>query len=163
MFNQEIKENNIQATDFIGIKKYFVNGKGEAYEPSDGERIMLILDRALFEDKEVYILDEPERSLGNNFINDVVLPRINELAKLKKTVIIATHNANIAVRTLPFVSILKEYTKGEYKTYIGNPFVNKLVNPDNEEDFKIWKDESIRVLEGGNEAFYDREDVYESR
>ena len=97
---------------------------------------MLILDRALFEDKEVYILDEPERSLGNNFINDVVLPRINELAKLKKTIIIATHNANIAVRTLPFVSILKEYTNGEYKTYIGNPFVNKLINQDNEEEFK---------------------------
>ena len=162
-FNQEIKENNIQATDFIGIKKYFTNGKGEAYEPSDGERIMLILDRALFEDKEVYILDEPERSLGNNFINDVILPRINQLAKLKKTIIIATHNANIAVRTLPFVSILKEYAKGEYKTYIGNPFVNKLVNQDDETDFKSWKDESIRVLEGGNEAFYDREDVYESR
>lgn len=163
LFNQELKDNNIQATDFIGIKKYFINNKGEAYEPSDGERIMLILDRALFEKKEVYILDEPERSLGNNFINDVVLPRINELAKLKKTIIIATHNANIAVRTLPFVSILKEYTKGEYKTYIGNPFVNKLINQDNEEDFKNWKDESIRVLEGGNEAFYDREDVYESR
>lgn len=163
VFNQELKDNNIQATDFIGIKKYFINNKGEAYEPSDGERIMLILDRALFENKEVYILDEPERSLGNNFINDVVLPRINELAKLKKTIIIATHNANIAVRTLPFVSILKEYTKGEYKTYIGNPFVNKLINQDNEEDFKNWKDESIRVLEGGNEAFYDREDVYESR
>ena len=127
LFNQELKDNNIQATDFIGIKKYFINNKGEAYEPSDGERIMLILDRALFENKEVYILDEPERSLGNNFINDVVLPRINELAKLKKTIIIATHNANIAVRTLPFVSILKEYTKGEYKTYIGNPFVNKLI------------------------------------
>lgn len=163
LFNQELKDNNIQATDFIGIKKYFINNKGEAYEPSDGERIMLILDRALFENKEVYILDEPERSLGNNFINDVVLPRINELAKLKKTIIIATHNANIAVRTLPFVSILKEYTKGEYKTYIGNTFVNKLINQDNEEDFKNWKDESIRVLEGGNEAFYDREDVYESR
>ena len=160
---KKIKDNNIKVTDFIGIKKYFIDGQKEAYEPSDGERIMLILDRALFEDKEVYILDEPERSLGNNFINDVVLPRINQLAKLKKTVIIATHNANIAVRTLPFVSILKEYTKGEYKTYIGNPFVNKLVNPKNSKDFKSWKDESIRVLEGGNEAFYDREDVYESR
>ena len=110
---KKIKDSNIKVTDFIGIKKYFINGQKEAYEPSDGERIMLILDRALFEDKEVYILDEPERSLGNNFINDVVLPRINQLAKLKKTVIIATHNANIAVRTLPFVSILKEYTKGE--------------------------------------------------
>ena len=163
LLNQDLKDNNIQATDFIGIRKYFIKNKGEAYEPSDGERIMLILDRALFENKEVYILDEPERSLGNNFINDVVLPRINELAKLKKTIIIATHNANIAVRTLPFVSILKEYTKGEYKTYIGNPFVNKLINQDNENDFKNWKDESIRVLEGGNEAFYDREDVYESR
>ena len=163
LLNQDLKDNNIQATDFIGIKKYFINNKGEGYEHSVGQRIMIIIDRDLFENKEVYILDEPERSLGNNFINDVVLPRINELAKLKKTIIIATHNANIAVRTLPFVSILKEYTKGEYKTYIGNPFVNKLINQDNENDFKNWKDESIRVLEGGNEAFYDREDVYESR
>ena len=59
LFNQELKDNNIQATDFIGIKKYFINNKGEAYEPSDGERIMLILDRALFENKEVYFKSIP--------------------------------------------------------------------------------------------------------
>ena len=124
---------------------------------------MLILHKSLFASKEVYILDEPERSLGNTFINDIVVPRINELAKQRKTVIIATHNANIAVRTLPFMSILKEYETGIYKTYIGNPFTNELINISDEKDKKQWREESIKILEGGKEAFYDREDVYESR
>ena len=64
-------------------------------------------DKKLYEDADVYLLDEPERSLGNTFINSVIVPRIVELGKMGKTVIIATHNANIAVRTLPFTSILK--------------------------------------------------------
>ncbi len=162
-FSSVIKEENIILKDFVGIKKLFVNQFGIPYEPSDGEKIMLLLHKSLFASKEVYILDEPERSLGNTFINDIVVPRINELAKQRKTVIIATHNANIAVRTLPFMSILKEYENGIYKTYIGNPFTNELININNEKDKRQWREESIKILEGGKEAFYDREDVYESR
>lgn len=162
-FSLAVTDENIILKDFVGIKKLFVNQFDIPYEPSDGEKIMLLLHKSLFANKEVYILDEPERSLGNTFINDIVVPRINELAKQRKTVIIATHNANIAVRTLPFMSILKEYENGEYKIYIGNPFTNELININDETDKKQWRDESIKILEGGKEAFYDREDVYESR
>lgn len=158
-----IKKLKIKGTDFIGLRKQFENQDGEYYKPSDGEKIMLILHKKIFAEEDVYLLDEPERSLGNTFINNVIVPRIIELAKLGKTVIIATHNANIAVRTLPFISILKYYENGKYKTYIGNPFVNELVNQDEKNDIKIWKEESIKILEGGKEAFYDRRLVYESR
>jgi hypothetical protein len=79
---------------------------------------------------------------------------------MKKVVIVATHNANVAVRTLPYRSVLKVYDNGEYKTYVGNPYVNKLKNLKNENDDKNWKDESIRILEGGKEAFEERSDIY---
>jgi len=55
------------------------------------------------------------------------------------------------------------HENGKYKTYIGNPFINELINIEDSTDTKIWKDESIKVLEGGKEAFDDRRIVYESR
>ena len=130
------------------------------YKPSSGEATMIILDEALREDYDVYILDEPEKSLGNNYVSDILVKRLNDLAKMKKVVIVATHNANVAVRTMPYRSVLKVYDNGEYKTYIGNPYVNKLINIKNIKDVKDWKAESIRILEGGKEAFDERSDIY---
>ena len=84
------------------------------------------------------------------------------LGRIKKTVFIATHNANIAVRTLPYTSIYRKYDKGEYKTYVGNPFTNKLLNINNENDVLSWREESMRTLEGGEAAFKNRGEIYES-
>lgn len=158
-----IKEEDISIDNFLGIKRIFVNQEDEEYVPSDGEKMMLVLHKALMEKSNIYLLDEPERSLGNSFINDVVLPRINNIAKEGKIIIIATHNANIAVRTLPFNSILKDYNNGKYNTYIGNPFTNILINIEDKNDIRDWKYESMKILEGGKDAFIERENIYESR
>lgn len=99
--------------------------------------------------------------LGNTYVNDIIVPKLLELAKLKKVVIIATHNANIAVRTFPYVSILKSYENGKYKTYIGNPFVNELYQIDDKSKKVSWKSESIRILEGGKKAFEERGEIYD--
>ena len=131
------------------------------YKPSTGESTMILLDEALDDSHDIYILDEPEKSLGNNYISDVLVPKLNGLAKLKKVVVIATHNANIAVRTFPYCSILKTYYNGNYNTYVGNPYINKLINIHDSSDTKNWKDESISILEGGREAFNERSDIYE--
>ena len=156
------KLNNFSITSmdsFLGvIKRFEING--ERYKPSSGEATMIILDEVLKTEHDVYLLDEPEKSLGNTYVNDVLVTKINELSKHKKTVIIVTHNANIAVRTFPFRSILKEYSNGEYKTYVGNPFANKLINIKDNTDTKEWKDESIKILEGGKEAFEERGEIY---
>ena len=88
---------------------------------------------------------------------------ITKLAKKRKFVVIATHNANIAVRTLPYMSVFRNYVNGTYKTYVGNPFDDQLVNLEDLTDVKSWTEESMHSLEGGREAFYERRDIYESK
>lgn len=132
----------------------------KSYQPSNGESSMLLLHKELNDDKDVYILDEPEKSLGNDYINDVIVPLINEKAKSGKKIFISTHDANIAVRTLPYNSTYREHTANGYKTYVGNPFSNNLINIDDQEDKKDWKAISMKTLEGGVDAFGERGKIY---
>lgn len=147
---------------FIGVSKETALENGEIYRPSNGERGILLMQKLLDSESDVYILDEPELGMGNSYITSNILPKLTDLAKWRKTVIIATHNANIAVGTLPYISILRTHENGIYKTYVGNPFYDELRNIDDETDTKNWTQESMHTLEGGKTAFYDRKDIYES-
>lgn len=145
--------------ELLLFKRYFALG-GEQYDPSSGEASMVMLQKELGTDKDVYILDEPERSLGNEYISDVIVPLLKERARENKRIFISTHDANIAVRTLPYSSIYRCHGKDGYSTYIGNPFTNNLVNPKDGTDQMDWKKVSMRTLEGGEEAFGERGDIY---
>ncbi len=147
---------------FIGVSKETALENGEIYRPSNGERGILLMQKLLDSESDVYILDEPELGMGNSYITSNILPKLTDLAKRRKTVIIATHNANIAVGTLPYISILRTHENGVYKTYVGNPFYDELRNIEDETDAKNWTEESMHTLEGGKTAFYDRKDIYES-
>ena len=147
---------------FIGVSKETALENGEIYRPSNGERGILLMQKLLDSESDVYILDEPELGMGNSYITSNILPKLTDLAKRRKTVIIATHNANIAVGTLPYISILRTHENGIYKTYVGNPFYDELRNIDDETDTKNWTQESMHTLEGVKTAFYDRKDIYES-
>jgi len=166
LFKQISELNNLEGIDSIPtiyellmVERCFILNE-EQYEASTGEQSMLLLHRELKEDKDVYILDEPEKSLGNEYINNVIVPLIKEKAKLGKKVFIATHDANIAVRTLPYNSIFREHKKDGYETFIGNPFLNYLENIRNQDDKKDWKEISMRTLEGGRNAFGERGQIY---
>jgi len=145
--------------DLLLFKRYFAL-EGRPYTPSNGESSMVLLQKELEAEKEVYILDEPEKSLANEYINDVIVPLIKERARAGKKVFISTHNANIAVRTLPYSSIYRCHGKGGYSTYIGNPFSNNLVNLNDIDDQLDWKKISMKTLEGGEEAFGERGIIY---
>ena len=145
--------------ELLLFKRYFALD-GNPYSPSSGEASMVMLQKELGTDKEVYILDEPERSLGNEYISDVIVPLIKERARAGKKVFISTHDANIAVRTLPYSSVYRCHGKSGYRTYIGNPFSNNLVNLDDEGDQLDWKKISMKTLEGGEEAFGERGQIY---
>jgi len=147
--------------ELLLFKRYFALD-GVPYSPSSGEASMVMLQKELGTDKDVYILDEPERSLGNEYISDVIVPLIKERARANKKVFIATHDANIAVRPLPYSSIYRCHGKGGYRTYVGNPYSNDLVNPDDATDRLEWKKVSMRTLEGGVEAFGERGNIYGS-
>lgn len=168
-FNDLIKNNSVNS-----IKK-FLRGKTDVilsnennpklinkihiYEPSTGERSMLILNNSLYRNKDIFILDEPELSVGHDYINNMIVPRIIELSKLNKTVIISTHDANIAVRTLPFTTIYRCGDQ-EMKTYIGNPFNEEMINIEDPNDKLSWAKTCIDTLEGGEIAFRERGDSY---
>ena len=149
---------------FIGLEKYVIRAEdGKRYSPSDGEKGILIIERTLNQEADVYLLDEPELGMGNLYIDSVIRPKLMELALSRKTVVVATHNANIAVRTLPYLSIYRRHIQGdEYRTYLGNPFLNELTNIDDQNDRISWSETSITTLEGGFEAFYDRQRIYEA-
>lgn len=163
-FNSKCIETSIiSVKPFLGRSKQIVTSDGEEYEPSNGEKGILLLQRTLHEDADAYFLDEPELGMGNSYIDTDIRPIISDLAKRRKYVVVATHNANIAVRTLPYTSIFRTHENGTYKTYIGNPFDDLLVNVEDKNDIRSWTEESMHSLEGGHDAFYERRDIYEAR
>jgi predicted ATPase len=132
----------------------------ENYTPSTGESSMVLLHNELSEDKEMYLIDEPEKSLGNDYISDVIVPLLKQHAQSGKKIIIATHDANIAVRTLPYNSIYREHDANGYYTYTGNPFSNNLKCNIKEKEALDWKEISMKTLEGGRQAFGERGKIY---
>lgn len=144
--------------DLILFRRFFELNFRE-YQPSNGESAMILLAKELSSDKETFIIDEPEKSLGNDYISNYIVPLLKELAYRGKRIIIATHDANIAVRTLPYNSIYREHDVDGNRTYYGNPFSNNLVCSDQGKKLD-WKEESMRILEGGKEAFGERGKIY---
>jgi hypothetical protein len=145
--------------DLLQFYRHFTLDKQE-YSPSNGESSMVLLHKELLEDKEIYLIDEPEKSLGNDYINDVIVPLLKEKALLGKKVVIATHDANIAVRTLPYNSMYRLHDKKQYFTLTGNPFSNKLKCIHSSRPDLDWKEVSMRTLEGGKDAFGERGKIY---
>lgn len=158
MFDKNGVDTILKLDHLILFKKFFAI-EDNLYKPSNGEASMLLLHNELLEDKEIYLLDEPEKSLGNDYINDVIVPILKEHAKVGKKIIIATHDANIAVRTLPYNSIYRMHNINNYLTYIGNPFSNNLVCAETGGTLD-WKETSMKTLEGGKEAFGERGKIY---
>ena len=167
LFNEISNLNNIEngssissIADLFLFKRFFeINYR--PYKPSNGESAMILLHQELNENKEIYLIDEPEKSLGNDYINDFIVPLLKEHAYSGKRIIIATHDANIAVRTLPYNSIYRAHAMNCYHSYLGNPFSNNLICKTHGIDNLEWKETSMRILEGGKGAFGERGKIYE--
>jgi len=155
----ESSESVSSINDLLLFHKHFTLDD-EFYTPSNGESSMVLLHNELMKDKEIYLIDEPEKSLGNDYISEVIVPLIKEKAKSGKRVVIATHDANIAVRTLPYNSIYREHDISGYYTYSGNPFSNSLVCSSRKKTNLDWKIISMKTLEGGKAAFGERGKIY---
>jgi predicted ATPase len=146
--------------DLLLFNRHFMLN-GNAYTPSNGESSMVLLHNELKKDKDIYLIDEPEKSLGNDYISEVIVPLIKEKAKSGKRVIIATHDANIAVRTLPYNSIYRLHNVNQScYTFVGNPFTNNLKCINGATSDLDWKLISMKTLEGGKAAFGERGKIY---
>ena len=97
--------------------------------------------------KQVFIIDQPEDNLDNNFIMHELVPLIRK-AKRSRQIIMSTHNANLVVNADAEQIILALLDQdGSYSSgSIENPTINKAI-----------KD----TLEGGEQAFLQRERKYQ--
>ena len=125
----------------------FYNGK-ELTKHSLGQRssalIIFILTQ---QDNDIIIIDQPEDDLDNQTIYNEV---IKELVKLKNKTqfIFATHNANIPVLGDCEQIVVCDYDENRIHTELGS-----IDNHD-------IQDKIINIMEGGEEAFDKRRDIY---
>lgn len=64
------------------------------YEPSTGDKIMLLQYSKLMDDtKNVFIQNAQEAKVGHKYINDIMFPRLIELARRDKIIGITTQSS----------------------------------------------------------------------
>ncbi len=106
--------------------------------------ILFILTK---EDNDLIIIDQPEDDLDNQTIYTDVIKELQQL-KQKTQFIFATHNPNIPVLGDCEQVISCKYFEESLNTVIGSI------------DCKDIQDEIVNIMEGGEEAFYRRNQIY---
>lgn len=138
-----------------------VNGNKEPYNPSEGEKSILSIV-AILENQEFdcYIFDEMERGLGNKYIADYIIPTLKKLRDSGKTLIISTHNANIAISTLPSQSIYCRFPNENGHYMVGNMYSNQLISFKDPQEIVPWEPLAIEHLEGNEVMFIRRKNIW---
>ena len=114
---------------------------------SMGQRAIVLLKVILAYDDKPLLIDQPEEDLDNKYIYEHLVEAFKK-AKNKRQIVIATHNANLAVNTDAEQIIVAKYNDGVISYELGT-----LENPITKKDIK-------QILEGGDEAFRKREEKY---
>lgn len=112
-----------------------------------GQKGTVLLKILLAQDEKPLIIDQPEENLDNRFIYKTLKDAFKE-AKKKRQVIIATHNANLVVNTDAEQVVVANYEENEI-SFTAGPL----------EDSEI-REEVTTILEGGEQAFIQREEKY---
>ena len=163
-FTPEEKERDIaELFNQIVIKSCNVmKSDNTLYEPSDGEESILSITGILQNtDYDCYLFDEIERGLGNKYVAEYLIPQLIALRDLNKYVILSTHNANIAIGTLPSQTVYCDYRSDKSKDiyYQGDMYSDELKGIDSGESIN-WEENAIKHLEGGESMFGIRRNVW---
>ena len=161
-FSPEEKSRDVRdiVKDIIKKNSVIKLSTGQEYKPSDGERAILSISSLLENNSyDVYLFDEIERGLGHKYIADYLIPKLKQLRDMGKTIVLSTHDANIAINTLPSQTIYCNYPSDNIY-YSGNMYSNELIGIVNG-DIKNWRDTAIIHLDGGEKLFNSRSNIYE--
>ncbi len=127
---------------------YSVRGDGEDFKPiqqgSPGQRTAAMLAFLLAYGEEPMVLDQPEDDLDNHLIYDLIVRQIRE-NKLRRQLIVVTHNPNIVVNgDAEFVAVM-DFRNGQCRVVRSGCLQEQEVRA-----------EICRVMEGGEQAFRQR-------
>lgn len=131
------------------------------YDPSEGEKAILSITGILESyDYNCYLFDEIERGLGNKFVTEYVIPQLDKLRNAGKTIVISTHNANLAINTLPSTTVYCSYKNDSCEIYYsGNMYSNELTGLKFNQKLD-WNISALQHLEGNDEMFKRRKNIY---
>jgi hypothetical protein len=126
---------------------------------SGGERSEFILTNELKYNElfDVILLDEPESSFDNMFLNNHITELLLELSK-KSTVFVTTHNPNLGVLKQANNIIYTENDKGVYSKYFGSFNSNELKNED--KTIELYAS-LMNMMEAGKKVYEERGKLYE--
>lgn len=151
--------------------QFEIEYQGDKFDQmSPGKKAFIVLKLILeFSDSKIPVLiDQPEDSLDNRAIYNQLTQYIKQ-TKLKRQIIIVTHNPNIVVAGDAENIIVANQQSDDFPNQNGEKFdyINGALenNKNNLESQFILQKQSIRthvcdILEGGEDAFINRENKY---
>lgn len=128
--------------------------EGESFRPlerlSTGQQCTAILHLLLLDNPDPLVMDQPEDNLDNAFIADRIVQELRS-AKTKRQFIFATHNANIPV-----------FGDAEWIGVFVATQEQGSIPAENQGSVDVphIRDEAARILDGGREAFLQRQQKY---
>lgn len=164
-YSEKSVDGNIFITEVIkkevNIKRKSKNSY-DVYTPSEGEKAILSISGLLENTKfDCYLFDEIERGLGNKYISDYLIPKLDKLRNQNKLIVLSTHNANIATNTLPSQCIYCDYKDDESNGYyFGNMYSGELIGSLDASEVLSWEDKALDHLEGSQNMFNRRKNLY---
>lgn len=130
-------------------------------EISGGERAEYLLYNQIKsgENYDLILIDEPESSFDNIYLNENIRTLINNLSK-KTTTFIVTHNHILGVMLNADKILYTCIEDGKYKIYSGKMSSKKFVCDDGGE--KNTTDIIMETMEAGKESYTERRQIYEN-
>lgn len=128
--------------------------EGEAFRPlerlSTGQQCTAILHLLLLDNPDPLVMDQPEDNLDNAFIAERIVQQLRS-AKTSRQFLFATHNANIPV-----------FGDAEWIGVFTATQDRGSVPPENQGSIDVprIRDQAARILDGGREAFLQRQEKY---
>ncbi len=148
---------------FVQVTYRILNRDG--YEVSGGERSEFRLLQEI-KDSQVFdflLIDEPESSFDNLFLNGNVNRLIKEISGTMPVVVV-THNSTVGASIgADYLLIARKERVGadvRYRLYSGHPTNRKLFAPDGSEIDNL--DNMLNSLEAGRDAYTRRQKTYEA-
>ena len=143
----------------FNIRSRIVLNDGSNASLSGGQRAEYLLIHKISgaAGKDVVLIDEPESSFDNPFLNGEVIRMLNDVAD-HSTVFLVTHNNSLGVSLKPDCVIYTTKERDGYHVYSGKLSSEKLIDVNG----NTWSREKalLRTMEAGRDAYLDRRPYY---